>query len=228
MRGMKRFLRDHPLTRRAYIPLAYAWNRLKIFLYQKLFGRYYTSKHFDHLFAARPDPWGFRGDAIAQERRGLIIELLSRRRFSRLLEIGCAEGWMTPMLADLADELVSVDLSEVALERARGECRNVRNVTFQQLDLVVNPLPAGLFDCIVCAGVLVFLPVDVQQIVCRKLIASLRYGGDLLLEHVREPYPGEVPGRVVHSLYRGNPQLRETHNQEVDNYAITVFRKVDQ
>ena len=194
VQAMKWVFRRHPLTRGIYVSLAYKWCWAKIFLYQKLFGRYFTSRYFDHFFAATPDPWGFREGAIAQERRRLIIGLLSRRRYSRLLEIGCAEGWMTLMLANLADEVVSVDLSVVALERARKQCSDLRNVTFEQMDLIVDPLPVGLFDCILCAGVLEYLPMNVQQNVCQKIVASLPCGGELLLEHPRKRFPGEVAG----------------------------------
>ena len=227
IQAMKRVFRRHALTRGIYVSLACKWNWAKISLYQKLFGRYYTSKYFDHFFAATPDPWGFREGAIALERRRLIIELLSRRRYSRLLEIGCAEGWMTLMLANLADEVVSVDLSVVALERARKQCSDLRNVTFERMDLIVDPLPVGLFDCILCAGVLVYLPIDVQRNTCQKIIASLRCGGELLLEHSRRPFPGEVAGLEVHSLYRRNPELSEIHNHEEAEYAISLFCKVD-
>ncbi len=133
---------------------------------------------------------------------------------------------MTSMLANLADELVSVDLSMVALERAREQCSELRNVTFEKMDLAIDPLPDGLFDCILCAGVLVYLPMDVQQIVCRKMVASLPSGGELLLEHSRKAFPGEVAGLEVHSLYRRNPELSEIHNHDEDEYAISLFCRV--
>jgi chemotaxis methyl-accepting protein methylase len=95
------------------------------------------------------------------------------------------------------------------------------------MDLVDDPLPEGLFDCILCAGVLVYLPMDVQQSVCQKIIASLPCGGDLLLEHGHKRSPGELAGPEVHSLYRRNPELSEIYNHEEEEYAITIFCKAN-
>jgi len=225
MQDLKRVLREHPLTRGVYKFFGNMKDSSKLGLNRLFFGRSFTMKYFDHFFTASPDPWEFRGSPIQEERRSLIIRLLSCKRYSRLLEIGCAQGWMTLRLAEMADQVASIDISRVALEGAREHCAGLYNVTFSHMDLVVDPLPAGSFDCIVCAGVLVYLPAAAESDVCHKVVASLECGGILLLEHVREAYPGEVPGRIIHELYRRKPELKQIHHLEVDNYAITVFRK---
>jgi SAM-dependent methyltransferase len=177
------------------------------------------------------DPWVYRGRAIPEKRREFILDDLRQHRYSRLLEIGCAEGWMTALLAELTDELVSIDISEVALARSRESCNEKSNVVFAKVDILNDPLPDGLFDGIVCAGVLVYLPKAAQMSFCERVVSKLKEHGVLLLEHTLIRSPGEVAGPFIHSLYRERPDLnvishQEIHNPDNDNYAITMFRKV--
>jgi SAM-dependent methyltransferase len=188
-------------------------------------GRYHTAARFDRLFRNRPDPWRYSACPISERRHQLILDTLPRQRYTRLLEIGCAEGWMTLSLATRADELVAADISRVALARAGETCCHLPNVQYVQFDLLSDPL-VGSFDGIVCAGVLGYLPMSGQQYVRDRLVASVASHGDLLLEHPRDAFPGEVAGSKIHALYRNHPELIVLCHREVDNYAITLFRKV--
>jgi SAM-dependent methyltransferase len=221
----KRILREHRFSRGLYRLLAEEWTKSQIFIGERVFGRYHTARRFDCLFARTPDPWGYRGDAVAEERRDLILKTLPVQRYRRLLEVGCAAGWMTVSLASRTDDLLAVDISSVALQHAREECRPLTNVRVLKLDLLTEPI-RGTFDGILCAGVLVFLPAESQQEVRDRLAAALAPGGDLILEHTVRRYPGEVAGSEIHELYRHHPQLIAIKHQEACNYAVTLFRKV--
>ena len=222
---VKRIFREHPYSRSLYGALARGWTRSRISFCERFSGRYHTAARFDRIFARTLDPWRYRGNPVSEERRELILKILPRDRYPQLLEVGCAEGWMTLPLASRADQLVAADISSVALARAGQKCREVSNVRFVQLDLLVDPL-WGTFDGILCAGVLVFLPEIAQQKVRDRLVASLTIGGDLLLEHTRRAYAGEVAGSKIHDLYRQSSRAQLMRHEEVDNYAITLFRKV--
>ena len=193
---------------------------------QHVFGRYHTPARFDRLFASTSDPWRYHGDPISEHRRELILSLLPRQSYPRMLEIGCAEGWMTSELAARAVRLVAADFSRVAIARARERCRCVPNVSFARFDLLNESL-VGSFDCIVCAGVLVLLPGAKQQTVPDRLVLSLASGGDLILEHTRCSYPGAVAGDKIHRLYGDHPELALLQHHEAENYAVTVFRRVN-
>lgn len=221
----KRVLRESSYSRTLYGALARAWGTLRVSLYAVIGRRYYAAAHFDRLFGEAVDPWNYGGSPIAEERRALILRALPRNHYARLLEIGCAEGWMTRPLAYRAASLLAADISCTALARARARCRELPNVQFMQFDLLADRL-SGTFEGIVCAGVLVFLPADAQASVRDRIVGSLASGGDLLLEHTRQAYPGEVAGNEIHQLYRQHPALTVVRHEEVDNYAVTVFRHV--
>lgn len=221
---LKCLVREHPCSQRPYAFLADKWTRAKIGIYALSGCRYHTAVRFERLFRATRDPWNYESCPLSERRRQLILDTLPKRRYARLFEVGCAEGWMTPLLAARADQLISADISLVALSRAEARCRRLSNVHFIQTDLQHSSID-GPFDGIVCAGVLVFLPVELQQKVCNQLVAAIEPDGHLLLEHTRVSYPGETAGNIIHRLYRTHPRLVEISHLEVDNYAITLLRK---
>jgi protein-L-isoaspartate O-methyltransferase len=161
---------------------------------------------------------------MAEERRQLTLEALPESRYGRLLEVGCAEGWMTEMLAERADELVCVDISAIAIERARHRCERFSHVRFLRLD-VLEEAPGGPFDAIVCCGILVMLPGWSQARVRESLVAALHSGGDIVLENQTDAYPGQLAGKWVEAGFRQHPQLTLVHHRRVVDYDISVFRR---
>ena len=117
------------------------------------------------------------------------------------LEVGCAEGVFTQMLAERADRLLAVDISPTAMARARARSAQRRDVEFRQLDLF-GPDPfdgdelVGGFDVVVCGEVLYYAP-DLESLRrgLRRLIMALKPGGSLVVVHanlvVDQP---EAPG----------------------------------
>jgi protein-L-isoaspartate O-methyltransferase len=224
IRALKRRLREHPLTQDAYAFAGERWLRLRFAWVERTGGRFYSAARLDRLYAENPDPWAYVGDPGAEQRRQLTLEALPRPRYRRLLEIGCAEGWMTELLAERADELLCVDISAVAVERARRRCERFSHVHFRVLDVVAGA-PDGHFDAVVCCGVLVMLPAWSQRGVRDALVAALRPGGDLVLENQTDAYPGQLAGRNVEAGFRQHPQLTLQSHRHVVDYDISVFRR---
>lgn len=224
LREVKRHLREHPLTRDLYRLAADRWARLRIAVIVRHDGRYYTASRLDRMFLERLDPWSYAGDANSEQRRRLTLNALPRLRYERLLEIGCAEGWMSEWLAERANELVCVDVSAVAIERARARCARFPHVRFVQMD-VLEDLPAGPFDAIACCGVLVMLPLASQDEVRDRLVKALRRGGDLVLENQTHASPGSLAGAFVAERFHRHPELDPIHHERAADYDIDVFRR---
>jgi GT2 family glycosyltransferase len=131
------------------------------------------------------DPWNYNSNPLEQIRHHREAEMLDRARsnmrFRRALEIGCAEGAFTWILADRCASLLATDLSDVALERARLRCQHHAHIRFAQIDLRNDILP-GKFDLIVAIHVIEYIknPLTLRR-VREKLVHSLQIGGYLLL-----------------------------------------------
>jgi LmbE family N-acetylglucosaminyl deacetylase len=115
-----------------------------------------SGEHFEALFAASPDPWGYEVGAYERDRFARTVAALSGRRYTRALELGCANGALSEQLAPLCDALVALDTSTMALAHARARLAGAPHVSFSHARLP-HQLPAGPFDLIVASDMLYYL-----------------------------------------------------------------------
>lgn len=114
--------------------------------------------------------WATTYDSMVNPTRDLdarvMRERFAKRRFERVLELGCGTGKNTPLLASIACELTAMDFSPAMLEFAQAKVL-AANVCFVVADLSLPwPLDGARFDLITCNLVLEhvqdLLPVFVQ------------------------------------------------------------------
>lgn len=145
---------------------------------------------FDHLFAGDPDPWGFESSAYESLKRRATLAMLFPDRFDRALEVGCANGVLTAQLATVCDEVLAIDISDVALELAGERVVGLDNVSLERAE-VPRDWPDGTFDLIVLSEILYFLSADEVAQVARRTWESLSDGGACLL--VNWTGPNDLP-----------------------------------
>jgi SAM-dependent methyltransferase len=138
----------------------------------------------ERLYRDHEDPFGFARDPerFRYQRAMEMLQAVSKgRNFAHALEIGCAEGMFTRKLAECCDTVVAVDLSKIALERARKHCSDLFNVQFAEWDVRGDSVN-GVFDLIVATGVLEYIlrPSTLRDAL-ERMTAGLRPGGYLLL-----------------------------------------------
>ena len=130
----------------------------------------------------REDPWSYCSE-YEQQKYAHTLELLPEGTSHSVLEIGCAEGIFTAMLAERVGRLLAVDISGRALQRASARCQKFSNVDFAQHDLS-GGIPEGRFDLIVCSEVLYYLRDRFALENCaRQVAATLPIDGHLLMTH---------------------------------------------
>jgi peptidoglycan/xylan/chitin deacetylase (PgdA/CDA1 family)/glycosyltransferase involved in cell wall biosynthesis/2-polyprenyl-3-methyl-5-hydroxy-6-metoxy-1,4-benzoquinol methylase len=139
-----------------------------------------SPNEWDRLFAL-PDPWAYESD-YEVVKYAQTLALLPEGIVGDALEIACAEGHFTNLLAPRARRLTVVDISERALARARTRCAHHSNILFQILDLNESNIP-GPFDLIVCSEVLYYV-LDLPGVVSR-ILAQVRPGGFFLTANAR-------------------------------------------
>jgi O-antigen/teichoic acid export membrane protein/2-polyprenyl-3-methyl-5-hydroxy-6-metoxy-1,4-benzoquinol methylase len=143
-----------------------------------------TAAMFDSVFAEKADPWDY-GHSSEQKRHLTAARMLDALRadrcLGRTLEIGCAEGMFTELLIPRCEEVLAVDISPVALERARLRCTPSTNLAFAQWDLL-DAFELGSFDLVVAMDVLDYFirPTDFGRARMR-ILGLLDDGGHLLV-----------------------------------------------
>lgn len=75
-------------------------------------------EHFEGVWS-QGDEWELDG-AFDVASRQAQIALIADRRYERTLEIGCAAGRFTELLADLSDDVLGIDIAPSAIEAARA------------------------------------------------------------------------------------------------------------
>lgn len=198
----------------------------------------YDRHHFEWLFAERHDPWDYDSayERVKYEQTLSLLTagVLSRTR--RALEIGCAEGRFTTLLAPHVPALVAADISDIALRRTAARCARHANVELVRLDLMRDRLP-GRFELIVCSEVLYYAGCERGlAAVGHKLAAALAPGGYLLAAHancvVDDPKgPGfdwDVPfgARRIGEMLGSVPALRLDRELRTDLYRVQLFQRL--
>lgn len=144
-----------------------------------------TRRKMDRVFSRGEDPYRYGQSPYELARLGAMEAAVAP--CGSALEVGCAEGAFTQRLAKLAKSVVALDISPVALARARRRpgCEAVR---FEEADLrLFNPAQGEGFDLIVLGDVLYYLDKPLVQDEFREtfphVAAWLKPGATLLLAH---------------------------------------------
>jgi len=193
----------------------------------------------DRDFAERNDPWRYETNPLEQARFLKQTELLDDVRKGQLfesgLEIGCAEGLYSEILAERCESLLVLDLSPTALARAQSRRRWSERVRFGAFDLRSEVVP-GTFDLIIVAGVLEYFsrPSTLFRI-REKLTAALRPNGYLLVETTRvnpiveNAWWGRrlIRGKWISALFSEHPSLTVISSVMTDSCSMILCRKLE-
>lgn len=191
----------------------------------------YGTSYWEDVFANQ-DPWDY-SNSYEQTKYDQTIALLPKRKFERALELACAEGHFTQMLAPLVENLTATDISETALERAKAACSAHSNITYQQVDLKNGQIP-GQFDLIVCSEVLYYFESRKSLAkIARKLAQHLAPGGLILMAHgkIAVNAPTETgfdwghpfDARSIGEIFARDPGLTVIKEAWSDIYGIQLF-----
>ena len=173
--------------------------------------------YFDDLYDRHDDPWKFESRWYERRKRAITVASLPRERYATALEIGCSIGVLSAELAARVDDLLAVDLSSAAIDRARS--RDLPNVRFELMDVAAS-FPDGEFDLIVLSEVGYYLSTDDLALLLESARSHLSPGGTLLACHWRHPvadYP--LSGDEVHAAI----DLPRLARHEEDDFILEVF-----
>lgn len=155
--------------------------------------------HFDALYAASADPWGFVDRWYEQRKYALTLAALPDERYGAAYEPGCSIGVLSEALALRCDRLLASDGSAAAVESARERLAGHRHVVVEQRRLP-GEWPPGSYDLVLLSELLYFFsPADLDLVLGRAVDALLP-GGALVAVHWRHPSSDHpLPTEEVHS-----------------------------
>jgi len=194
-----------------------------------------SASEWDRFFEAE-DPWNY-GSPYEQLKYQRTLDLIRPNPTARALELACAEGRFTELLAPNVATLVAADISQTAIERARRRVAAFDNVEFQQLELFKDRIPSG-FDLITCSEVLYFSPSREQlDKLAGEIAQALNPGGYFAHAHAYElvdspdrtafDWNDTIGAAGVHAAFASEPRLVFERGIETELYRIDLFRRVE-
>ncbi|MEE4546523.1 class I SAM-dependent methyltransferase [Streptomyces sp. V4-01] len=158
--------------------------------------------YWDARYGASERIWSGKPNAV-------LVREVEGLKPGRALDLGCGEGADAIWLAEHGWSVVAVDISQVALDRAEGHCRDAGlsdRVHWQRHDLAQS-FPSGSFDLV--SAHFLHSPFDMpRDRILRDAAAAVARGGVLLVaghaafppwaphqehhDHVDLPTPHEV------------------------------------
>ena len=114
-----------------------------------------TAAALDRLYASRTDPWGVTLSPFAHQRYLALVNEVGRLSpCVSILDVGCGEGTLTRYVAGFASMTIGIDVSEVAIGRAR---QAVPRATFECVRLE-DYQPPRPFSIVLAIEVLYYVP----------------------------------------------------------------------
>lgn len=148
----------------------------------------------------KPDPWEYESTADDINRRAMILSVLPQKKYKKILDIGCGNGFVTQRLP--GEEIVGVDISANAIRHAQtAGLAHIRYYPYSLFDLPDLHWTQS-FDLIVITGVLYPQYIGKsQRLVYTILDELLSPGGDLVSCHIDEWYESRFPYCILRREY---------------------------
>lgn len=184
-----------------------------------------SPRYFQRIYARKQDPWEFETSDYERGKYSATLASLPRDRYENAVEIGCSIGVLTQLLAERAEHLLGLDVSERALERARERLADESHVDFACME-VPHLMPDDVFDLIVVSEVAYYWTRADLEHAADELAARHEPGGHLVLVHLTEFVP-DYPqtGDAVHDYWAGRPEWRNVHQERHPRYRLDVLER---
>ena len=182
-------------------------------------------RYFQRIYARNEDPWAFETSDYEAGKYRITLDALPRERYENAVEVGCSIGVLTERLAQRADHLLGLDVSDRALERARERLADEPHVDFACMQ-VPHMLPDDCFDLIVVSEVAYYWTRPDLEHAADELALRHEPGGHLVLVHLTEFVP-DYPqtGDQVHDYWTGRPEWRTVHHARHPRFRIDVLER---
>lgn len=183
---------------------------------------------FDHFFD-HGDPFGFDRNPEEQLKFRRTLEVCGEGPLGRVLELGCAVGSFTEILAPRATDVLAVDVSQAAVDqviRRLGGHLNVRGVAMD----IPEQFPDETFDLVVASDVLYYLSVEELKRCVDRIEAVLADGGAFVSVHYVPRMGSVLNGDEAHDIVAAHTSLRHAFAERTEfgtgrSYRVDRFER---
>jgi predicted TPR repeat methyltransferase len=143
------------------------------------------------------DPFGYENNPEDNKRLAILIDLIPTSKFSRVLDLGCGNGFITSNILN-ADEVIGIDVSPKAVDLANSRFKiqgKINHVALKRNILTEKVDDIGKFDLIIATGVFYthYLGFN-HKLIEKKCNYLLNKMGFLISTHIKE-MPNVIPSQ---------------------------------
>ena len=158
--------------------------------------------YFEDLYRHNSDPWGYDAHWYEARKRQICLALLTKPRYPKVLEVGCSNGHLSFHLAQRAEQLVCIDVSESAVRLASERLKELEHVVVEN-SKIPEDYSIQKFDLILISEMAYYLSKDELHEFIEKLKHSLNDDGEILCCHWRhEIQDFELNAEQVHQAFQ--------------------------
>lgn len=209
----------------------------------------WTKEHFDREFE-NPDPWRFFSSEYEQTKYKRQIDIMKALAASpkRILEMGCAEGAHTIMLARAfpRSQITAMDISSLAIARAGNNLAKYLNVKVEQADFTefLSGVRDSYFDIIIWSESIYYMGdrLALRELpeFLEKVVNKLAKNGILCMANIIDQQNApETPltrrplmecyylmlSSLAEPVHRSTHLERKAENKQTHEYQIWAFRR---
>ena len=178
---------------------------------------------FDALHRTDEDPWDFATSPYEIAKRAATMAALPDRTFDRSLEIGCSTGYLSEAIARKSRQVLALDVSAVAVARARSRVGDGAPIRFRQAE-IPREWPPGRFDLIVFSEVLYFMDAEEIASCARLARGALAPDGLCLLVNWTGPNDLDLSGLQAAGLFLEAADWTTVKAQREEFYSLQLLR----
>lgn len=185
--------------------------------------------YFNDVYSRRDDPWDFETSDYERKKYQATIGALTKERYNNAFEIGCSIGVLSELLAARCHKLLSVDVSDLPLEKARRRLKDHAQVTVIKMTVPAE-FPQTVFDLTVLSEVGYYWSLTDLHRAQQLITDHLQPEGQLLLVHWT-PFVPDYPltGDQVHDYFLAQAAEKGTFKhllkQREENYRLDLLER---
>lgn len=185
-----------------------------------------TPEYFESMFQGTQDPWNLETSAYEKAKHDHTVRALSGGNYRRALEVGCARGMLTSLLAPAVSSLLAIDVSGTALRAARKRCASNPHVMFANMQFPART-PEVAFDLVVLSEVVYYWDDADIKAAPVWLADHLLLGGTIILVHWlgETDYPQSGDDAVGKLQIALAERVRIDVTERCDQYRLDVWRR---
>lgn len=158
-----------------------------------------TKEELDKWYE-NPDPWNYEKNPDDLNRRAILLSVIPRRHYEKVLDIGCGNGFITTSLP--GKKIIGIDISSRAIQYARRTSPpHIEYYPYSIFDLPFLDWNKT-FDLIIITGVLYPQYIGQSEKLIYTIIDDLLMEGGILVScHIEEWYSARFPYITLHREY---------------------------